>query len=312
MCRKLIVTNKLSLGNRALGFEAWALPKGELVEFTEKQLKDIIKNGGSDEVYGLKISEETGELVFDSTFYVTNMMNKLHINTLVPMVEDDCLANLFYIVIGTHKVKQEIMDQRKRERLTEYCVYRQDDEHTVGVMINGEPPIYVNINNFNNSDEVYKYKVMCGVIVNEASIENPGNVLTNIKAIGKGIVASETWSLVASFNTEEETVNCKKYIMTKFVRFVANQSVNGRSNVTDNTFECVPLQDFTASSDIDWTQTISDIDKQLYKKYNLSDEEILYIEKMIKPISNEVPKQKVTLNRQEIEAAIVNKLIQSN
>ncbi|MBO5337514.1 MAG: hypothetical protein J6A94_10345 [Lachnospiraceae bacterium] len=109
MCRKLIVTNKLSLGNRELGWEAYSLPKGELVEFTSKQLKDIIKNGGSDEVYGLKISEETGELVFDSTFYVTNMMNKLHINTLVPMVEDDCLANLFYIVIGTHKVKQEIM-----------------------------------------------------------------------------------------------------------------------------------------------------------------------------------------------------------
>ena len=37
------------------------------------------------------------------------MMNKLHINNLVPMVEDDCLANLFYIVIGTHKVKGEIM-----------------------------------------------------------------------------------------------------------------------------------------------------------------------------------------------------------
>lgn len=109
MCRKLIVTNKLSLGNRALGFEAWALPKGELVEFTEKQLKDIIRSGGPDEVYGLKINEETGGLVFDDSFYVTNMMNKLHINTLVPMLEDDCLANLFYIVIGTHKVKQETM-----------------------------------------------------------------------------------------------------------------------------------------------------------------------------------------------------------
>lgn len=109
MCRKLVVTNKLSLGNRELGFEAWALPKGELVEFTSKQLKDIIKAGTGDEVYGLKISEETGELVFDDAFYVTNMMNKLHINTLVPIVEDDCLANLFYIVIGTHKVKNEIM-----------------------------------------------------------------------------------------------------------------------------------------------------------------------------------------------------------
>ena len=109
MCRKLIVTNKLSLGARELGWEAYSLPKGEVVEFTSKQLKDIIKSGGPDEVYGLKISEETNELVFDEFFFVTNMMNKLHINTLVPMVEEDCLANLFYIVIGTHKVKNETM-----------------------------------------------------------------------------------------------------------------------------------------------------------------------------------------------------------
>ena len=108
-CRKLIVTNKLSLGNRELGWEAYSLPKGELVEFTSKQLKDIIRTEGADEVYGLKISEDTGELVFDENFYVTNMMNKLHINSLVPMVGEDCLANLFYIVIGTHKVKNETM-----------------------------------------------------------------------------------------------------------------------------------------------------------------------------------------------------------
>ncbi len=109
MCRKLIVTNKLSLGNRSLGYETYCLPKGELVEFTDKQLKDIIKSEGPDEVYGLKIAEEINELVFDDSFFVTNMMNKLHINSLVPMVEEDCLANLFYIVIGTHKVKNEIM-----------------------------------------------------------------------------------------------------------------------------------------------------------------------------------------------------------
>ena len=108
MCRKLIVTNKLSLGNRSLGYEAWSLPKGELVEFTEKQLKDNIRSGGPDEVYGLKISEESGELVFDDSFFVTNMMNKLHINTLVPIVEGS-LVNMFYIVLGTHKVKNEIM-----------------------------------------------------------------------------------------------------------------------------------------------------------------------------------------------------------
>lgn len=107
MCRKLVVTNKLSLGNRELGWETYSLPKGEVVEFTSRQLKDAIRTG-SDEVYGLKVDEEIGELVFDTDgFFTTNMMQKVHINTLTPIVEDDCLAKLFYIVIGTHKVKQE-------------------------------------------------------------------------------------------------------------------------------------------------------------------------------------------------------------
>ncbi|WP_323586392.1 hypothetical protein [Aliarcobacter butzleri] len=46
----------------------------------------------------------------------------------------------------------------------------------------------------------------------------------------------------------------------------------------------MPLQDFTPDSDIDWTKSISEIDQQLYKKYDLSDEEIAFIEEMIKPM----------------------------
>ena len=49
-------------------------------------------------------------------------------------------------------------------------------------------------------------------------------------------------------------------------------------------FQFVPLQDFTSSSDIDWTQSVADIDRQLYRKYGLSDEEVAFIEKMIKPM----------------------------
>jgi hypothetical protein len=49
-------------------------------------------------------------------------------------------------------------------------------------------------------------------------------------------------------------------------------------------FSAVPLQDFTSNSDLDWSQPISDIEQQLYKKYNLTDEEIAYIEKTIKPM----------------------------
>ena len=44
----------------------------------------------------------------------------------------------------------------------------------------------------------------------------------------------------------------------------------------------VPIQDFTSNSDIDWTKSIAEIDQQLYKKYNLSPEEIDFIETHVK------------------------------
>ena len=102
MCRKLIAVNKLGLGTRELGWEVFSLPRGEVLEFTTKQLRDIIK-GSKDEVYGLKIADNGIDLAFDETFFTRNLMYKVHINSLVPMLEDECMVNLFYIVIGTHK-----------------------------------------------------------------------------------------------------------------------------------------------------------------------------------------------------------------
>ena len=108
MCRKLIVTNKLGLGTRELGWEALSLPKGEILEFTSKQLRDIIK-GGKDEVYGLEIAKTGMDLEFDKSFFTTNMMYKVHVGSLTPIIEDECMVNLFYIVIGTHKENENIM-----------------------------------------------------------------------------------------------------------------------------------------------------------------------------------------------------------
>lgn len=123
MCRQLVVMNKLSLGARELGWEAWVLPKGEVQEFTGKQLKDIIR-GGKEGVYGLELSEESGELAFDKGFFTTNMMNKVHINTLEPMEEGECPVNLFYVVTGSRKGKNgtmyEVVSSRyERKELTE-------------------------------------------------------------------------------------------------------------------------------------------------------------------------------------------------
>ena len=53
-------------------------------------------------------------------------------------------------------------------------------------------------------------------------------------------------------------------------------------NNPKDTWKYVPLQDFTEKSDIDWTKSVHEIDEQLYKKYNLLQEEIDFIETNVK------------------------------
>lgn len=62
------------------------------------------------------------------------------------------------------------------------------------------------------------------------------------------------------------------------------QMLKSSQNVTQIVYGFVPMQDFTSDSDIDWTKPISEIDKMLYEKYGLSQEEIDFIENMIKPM----------------------------
>lgn len=54
--------------------------------------------------------------------------------------------------------------------------------------------------------------------------------------------------------------------------------------VSQDVFRFVPLQDFTSLSDIDWNKSIPEIDNQLFAKYHLTNEEISFIESMIKPM----------------------------
>lgn len=70
---------------------------------------------------------------------------------------------------------------------------------------------------------------------------------------------------------------------TKFLRYMVS-ILKTSQNVTQIVYGFVPMQDFTASSDIDWNKTIEEIDVQLYEKYKFTQKEIDYIESMIKPM----------------------------
>ena len=51
---------------------------------------------------------------------------------------------------------------------------------------------------------------------------------------------------------------------------------------TPDKWKYVPLQDFTSDSDIDWSKSVAEIDRQLYAKYGLDENEIEFIETHVK------------------------------
>ena len=78
-------------------------------------------------------------------------------------------------------------------------------------------------------------------------------------------------------------INCQTWVKTKFFHFLIGLKKNTQ-NTSKSTYSLIPLQDFTSNSDIDWSKSIPEIDKQLYKKYGLTKEEIDFIESTIKPM----------------------------
>lgn len=91
------------------------------------------------------------------------------------------------------------------------------------------------------------------------------------------IGSTETFISVGEFDSLEEAEACLKYIKSKFLRTMLGILKITQDNTKDK-WKYVPLQDFTVNSDIDWTQSVADIDRQLYQKYGLSPEEIAFIE----------------------------------
>ena len=99
-----------------------------------------------------------------------------------------------------------------------------------------------------------------------------------------GVGSTETFLSIGKFKTENEARAVEKYIKTKFARTllsVLKVTQNGNKPV----WKMIPLQDFTPASNIDWSKSIPEIDRQLYAKYGLDADEIEFIETHVKEMS---------------------------
>ena len=97
------------------------------------------------------------------------------------------------------------------------------------------------------------------------------------------MICTETFLQIGVFDNCTEAENLLKYVKTKYFRTMVGIKKTAVFNYKE-CFTFVPLQDFTAASDIDWSRSVAEIDRQLYAKYGLSAEEVAFIEEKIKPM----------------------------
>ncbi|SEA03939.1 site-specific DNA-methyltransferase (adenine-specific) [Porphyromonadaceae bacterium NLAE-zl-C104] len=103
--------------------------------------------------------------------------------------------------------------------------------------------------------------------------EGQRRVFSTLEILKPNEICTETYIIVGSFNSEKECLNLLSYLKTKFTRFLVSQ-LSFSQDITKDRFAFVPIEDFSEP----WT------DEKLYKKYGLTEEEIAFIESMIRPM----------------------------
>lgn len=126
-------------------------------------------------------------------------------------------------------------------------------------------------------DLINKWKVMISYLSSEHAGQPDKSgmfrVLSTMEILPPTHICTETYLLAGWSDSQEEAENILKYLKTKFVRFLIAQ-IAVSQHITKNCFSFVPLQDFSKA----WT------DEELYAKYGLTEEEIEFIESMIRPM----------------------------
>lgn len=124
-----------------------------------------------------------------------------------------------------------------------------------------------------NHEWVDKYKVFISE-AGSGSDSFPHPILGRPFVGELNTASTETYLLIGPFESKEEASNVVSYIKTKLFRFLVMLKKPSQ-HATSKVYTFVPLQDFTKK----WT------DEELYKKYNLTEAEISFIESMIRPMN---------------------------
>lgn len=212
---------------------------------------------------------------FDSIDKLIYLQNKFNLTELYKDYPE------YKTIIGSNG-REKRLTTSIFNQLDMFSSVRKNDEdlEIIGLINNNRVYRYIPKRYIEAHENLYKYKVVIPKSNGSGAI---GEVLST-PILGEPILGyTQSFIGIGAFEKEAEADAALKYVKTKFMRTMLGILKVTQDNNTD-VWKFVPLQDFTSNSDIDWSQSIPDIDRQLYSKYNLSDDEIDFIEKMIKPM----------------------------
>ncbi len=129
-----------------------------------------------------------------------------------------------------------------------------------------------------NHEDLSKWKVFVPIANGTGAF---GQILSTPLIAEPLIAHTQSFIGIGCFSSKQEAEATLKYVKTKFARAMLGVLKATQLN-NRNVWRYVPLQNFTPSSDIDWTKSVAEIDRQLYAKYGLDEKEINFIESKVK------------------------------
>ena len=226
------------------------------------------------------------------TFTVHNEIN-LILSKIKPFIRDENFSIKMFVAskFNTNNLFIDYPEHKGHERrmssnvLNFECFHEKSENNDIaiyGVCKNKRTKKYINQKYVDLSDKnLGKYKI---VIPKADGNGIFGDTLTNPEILSPNEGFTHSFLGIGGFESKDEANNSLKYIKSKFARSLLSV-LKVTQDMNADKWKYVPLQDFTANSDIDWSKSIADIDRQLYKKYGLDEAEIQFIETHVKEMA---------------------------
>lgn len=309
----LFMDSAFALSNRATFihparflFNAGKTPKSwNMKMLNDKHFKVIWYKPDSTEVFptadikgGIAVTfrDETQDFGSIGTFSifpeVTSIMEKvLELDDFVSISSSIYLQNKFNLEVlySDHQSYRNVIgSQGKEKRLTtsifeQLPVFTENKESTTqievaGLISNARTIRYLERRYIEEGHEnLDKYKVILPKSNGSGAF---GEALSTPLVITPNVGYTQSFISIGEFESSIEADAALKYIKTKFARCMLSTLKVTQDN-NKPTWANVPMQNFTTKSDIDWSQSVPQIDQQLYGKYNLSADEIKFIEEKV-------------------------------